>query len=350
VNVGVLGAANIVENSLLDPARNIPTCRIYCVAARDRSKADAFARRHRIDKVHDTYDDVLGDADVDAVYIPLPNSCHYEWAVKALESGKHVLLEKPAVSNGEEAEKLRAVVEQHPELLFAEAYHWRCHPAVRRARERARVLGTKTNMTVRMRIPAAYLPGSLETDIRFQRNLAGGALMDLCYVVDAMHFFLDDPDATLEDVLRADPVLHPGGDKEIDIAMEAQMAFSTGCKADLDASFLPVLIPDLDVEVVAADGIMVLNNFVLPHMYHSVEVTREGSRKSQTDRHLLDGESTYTYQLREFSERILQGEEYAGPRCLGTIEETVRNMHVIDRIYEAAGMSVRMKYKDEEKS
>ena len=101
VKIGVLGAANITDSALLSPASNCEDVRVVCVAARDPQKAKSFAKKHGIERVHQSYEDVLQDPEVDAVYIPLPNSLHYMWSVKAVEAGKHVLCEKPMVSNAD---------------------------------------------------------------------------------------------------------------------------------------------------------------------------------------------------------------------------------------------------------
>src|SRR5690349_7658753 len=95
LRMGVLGAAAIVPMALTGPARSIPEINVAAIAARDPKRAQAFARKHKISRVHQTYDDLLHDPEIDAIYNPLPNGLHAEWTIRALNAGKHVLCEKP---------------------------------------------------------------------------------------------------------------------------------------------------------------------------------------------------------------------------------------------------------------
>src|SRR6185369_14987767 len=99
LRIGILGAARIAPSAVIKPANNVDEATIGAVAARDRSKADAFASKHGIPKVHDSYAALLADPELDAIYNPLPNGLHAEWTIAALEAGKHVLCEKPFTSN-----------------------------------------------------------------------------------------------------------------------------------------------------------------------------------------------------------------------------------------------------------
>src|SRR4051812_32980465 len=108
VRIGILGAARIAPAAAIKPARNVQEATIGAVAARDRGRADAFASKHGIPRVHDSYADLVADPDLDAIYNPLPNGLHAEWTIAALEAGKHVLCEKPFTSNTAEAEQVAA--------------------------------------------------------------------------------------------------------------------------------------------------------------------------------------------------------------------------------------------------
>ena len=109
LKIGVLGAARIAPMALIRPARAVPEARVVAVAARDPARARAFAQRHGILRVHESYDALVQDPELEAVYIPLPNSLHAEWSIRALRAGKHVLCEKPLASNAEEARQMSAV-------------------------------------------------------------------------------------------------------------------------------------------------------------------------------------------------------------------------------------------------
>lgn len=127
---GILGAANIAPGGIIRPAASHPEVIIQAVAARDQKKAQAFATKNGIPQVHADYTALIDDPDLDAVYIALPNGLHYEWTVKALAKGKHVLLEKPSVSNATEAELLfkSPLLTSSSSPVLLEAFHYRFQP------------------------------------------------------------------------------------------------------------------------------------------------------------------------------------------------------------------------------
>ena len=108
---GIIGAARIAPMALIRPARRVPGATVAAIAARDRSRAEAFATKHGIPRVHASYDDVINDPEIDAIYNPLPNGLHAEWTLKAMAAGKHVLCEKPFTANASEAEKVADAAE-----------------------------------------------------------------------------------------------------------------------------------------------------------------------------------------------------------------------------------------------
>jgi predicted dehydrogenase len=120
--IGILGAARIAPMALLRPAKAVPGVIVAAVAARDRARAQSFATRHGIPRVHDTYAALVADPEIDAVYNPLPNSHHCEWSIRALQAGKHVLCEKPLASNAAEAERM-VIAAAGSGRFLAEAFH-----------------------------------------------------------------------------------------------------------------------------------------------------------------------------------------------------------------------------------
>src|SRR5512133_3728613 len=134
VRIGVLGAAAIVPMALTDPARALPEAQVVALAARDPGRAQAFARKHHIPRVHQTYHDLLADPEIDAIYNPLPNGLHAQWTIRALRAGKHVLCEKPFASNAHEAEEM-ATVAWETGLILSEAFAYRYHPLTTRVKK-----------------------------------------------------------------------------------------------------------------------------------------------------------------------------------------------------------------------
>src|SRR5262249_7434716 len=141
------------------------------IAARDPNRARAFAAKHNIPKVHESYEALLADDDLDAIYNPLPNGLHGLWTLRALDAGKHVLCEKPFTANAAEAQTV-ADATASSGLVVMEAFHWRYHPMAARMLE---VIASGELGDVRRIEAALCFPLPMFKDIRYQLDLAGGA-------------------------------------------------------------------------------------------------------------------------------------------------------------------------------
>ena len=127
IRIGVLGAARITNQALVKPAGRMQEVEVVAVAARDRSRAERYAAKRGIPGVLESYEALVNDPGIDAVYNPLPNGLHGRWTIAALEAGKHVLCEKPFTANAEEADEVAAVA-RGSGLVCMEAFHYRYHP------------------------------------------------------------------------------------------------------------------------------------------------------------------------------------------------------------------------------
>ena len=185
LRIGTLGAARITPMALLRPARQVPEATVVAVAARDAQRAGKFATKHRIANVHTSYEAMIADPNLEAIYNPLPNSHHCLWTIKALEAGKHVLCEKPLAANAADAQRMADAAASSGRVLM-EAFHWRYHPLAARMREivDSGELGKIRHIETHFCIPL-WIPG----DIRFRLDLAGGATMDTgCYAISILRF------------------------------------------------------------------------------------------------------------------------------------------------------------------
>jgi predicted dehydrogenase len=126
VNIGIVGAARVAVYAMMAPAREVPRVRVAAVAARDPVRAQAFAAEHGIARVHASYDGLIGDPSIDLVYVATPPSVHAAIAVRALEAGKHVLVEKPFAMNAPQAQSVLDAAARTRLRVF-EAYHYRHH-------------------------------------------------------------------------------------------------------------------------------------------------------------------------------------------------------------------------------
>ena len=134
MRIGILGAARIAPLALINPAKENTEVVVAAVAARDVSRARAFAAKHGIARVHDSYEALIGDPDLDAVYNPLPNGLHGRWTRAALTAGKHVLCEKPFTANAAEAREIAELAAKSDRVVM-EAFHYRYHPLTLRAEQ-----------------------------------------------------------------------------------------------------------------------------------------------------------------------------------------------------------------------
>jgi len=323
LRIGVLGAARIAPLALIKPARRVDDVEVVAVAARDRAKASKFANKHGIGRVHDSYDALLADPDIDAVYNPLPNGLHGKWTIAALEAGKHVLCEKPFTANADEAVEV-AKVEARTGLVVMEAFHYRYHPLADRLVEIAQdgTIGEIEHIHTWMVTP---LPS--RRDIRWQLNLAGGSTMDVgCYTIHLLRTLAQ----TEPEVIGASARERSPG---VDRWLQADMRFPDGSSGRITASMLSSQVLRLGAEVKGSKGVMRVLNPYAPQYFHRLTV-RTGTGKRKEAR--FPREATYLYQLRAFAGAVLRGE----PITTGT-DDAIANMRVIDAAYIAAGMQPR---------
>ncbi|KXH53978.1 hypothetical protein CNYM01_13645 [Colletotrichum nymphaeae SA-01] len=393
---GILGAANIAPLALILPAKTHPEVVVYAVAARDKKRAIDFAKKYNIPKVMDDYQALLDDANIDAVYIPLPNGLHLEWAMKALAQGKHVLLEKPSTSNTAEAELLFRspilTIQRPAAPVILEAFHYRFSPAwncFMSHISQPRVVSVHATAVV----PGRLIP---HNDIRFNYLLAGGALMDIgTYCIAAVReIYGIEPQKCLQSKMHPMPTPYERCDGSFRVAFEfpnrettdAQNSARLGIvEGSLQSSLMDFRLPRIEVlhspvttETQLSISCLILTstkrkvifyNFMFPHFYHRVdiedEVTVERVCKGDfEDRQLISkstvkqqkkaytfqdtgmdkgGEEywlTYRWMLGQFVDRI-RGRKSASPDVWYESEESIAQMKALDMAYEKAGLGAR---------
>ena len=343
MRIGMLGAAWIGPMGLIEPAKETDGVEVAAVAARDRERARAYAAEHGIPLVFDSYDHLLASEEIDAVYNPLPNSHHARWTIAALEAGKPVLLEKPFTANAEEARQVADAAERTG-LVVMEAYHWRFHPQAERAIELVAdgVVGEVRHVEGAMVFPSMHGPD----DIRYRYDLAGGALMDTgSYALSNLRAF-----GELEVVRAEAEEMAP----DVDVRMTAELRYLdsdataaitsafTGTDQKAELGDPEAVDPEAfefefqaDVVVTGTEGRLLIDNPLAPMW---------GSGLTVTDRHgdvliheAAEQVATYTCQLRAFRACVEDG----GPN-LYPPSESIKTMELIDAVYQAAGLPVRV--------
>ncbi|MGI8663798.1 MAG: Gfo/Idh/MocA family protein [Acidimicrobiales bacterium] len=322
LRIGVLGAARITPAALIKPARRVDEVEVVAVAARDRSKAEVYAKKHNIRTVHGSYDELIADPAVDAIYNPLPNGLHGRWTIAALEAGKHVLCEKPFTANADEARTVAAVAERTG-LVCMEAFHYRYHPLAKRLIEivDSGELGTIERVEAWMCIP--LLPAK---DIRWNLALAGGTTMDVgCYALHMIRSFSGEEPSVRSAVAKE---RSPGVDRR----MTAELDLPSGASAKVDVSMLSMRLLALGARVTGSDGEVRVINATAPQYFHRFSVRSARGRR----RERFSKDPSYLFQLRAFAGAALRGEPIVtGPT------DSIANMEIIDAVYRAAGMEPR---------
>jgi D-xylose 1-dehydrogenase (NADP+, D-xylono-1,5-lactone-forming) len=189
VKWGIISTADI-NRKVIPGAHASPKVELVAVASREQARAEDYARTWEIERAHGSYDALLADPEVEAVYISLPNTMHCEWSIKALEAGKHVLCEKPMSRNAAEVERAFEIAERNARIL-SEAFMYRHNPQTRRLKQ---LVGDGAIGELRL-IRAAFSYGLYEAEnIRLRTDVEGGALMDVgCYCVSGSRLLGGEP-------------------------------------------------------------------------------------------------------------------------------------------------------------
>jgi predicted dehydrogenase len=323
VRFGTLGAAKITPLALLSPARLVPGATVNAVAARDPQLARKFAARHSIPIVYESYEALLDSTEVDAIYLPLPNSLHCEWTKRALAAGKHVLCEKPLAANAQEAREMEAAAQANDRVL-CEAFHYRYHPLAARIKQ----IVTSGQLGQIQEMEAHLNTNVLNPrDIRFSFPLGGGALMDTgSYTVNLLRYLAGAEPRVVSARARC---LTP----QIDRWMEAELEFPGGVSARLTCSILSSIIFRWLVIVRGSEATMRVINPIRPYRRHRITITRGKVSRQET---VPGNGTTFKYQLEAFVAAVTGRGPIQTPAA-----DAVRNLEVIDQIYRVAGLRPR---------
>ena len=315
VQWGVLSTAHINAKFLAGVARS-DECDVLAVASRDADRAAIYARQNGIERSYGSYEQLLDDPDVEAVYISLPNSMHIEWTQRALHAGKHVLCEKPLSRRAADVEAAFDVAESAGRLLM-EAFMWRHNPQTDRVVELVAQGAIGRPTLVRAAFSFAIGAGD-GANVRLSAGLDGGALMDVgSYCVSAARLLGGEPDAVSGQQLI-------GGDG-VDVAFAGSMRFSSGMLAVFDAGI--VLAGDRDeLEIVGDEASLFLDD-----PWHCREPVIELRRDGAVQRIELEPADSYQLEAENLSAAIRGRAE---PR-LGRAD-AVGQVRVIEALYAEA--------------
>ncbi len=319
---GVLGTANIAVNKVIPSMQDTMRCEISAIASRDIDKAKAIARNLGIEKSYGSYEELLADPKIDAIYNPLPNHLHLEWTSKATEAGKHVLCEKPIGLNADEVRKLIALRDR-TNVKIQEAFMLRTHPtwiAVRNLIKSGRIGD--------LRAITGFFSYFNEdrSNIRNKLEMGGGALLDIgCYCINISRFIFEDEPKRVSSLIERDS--ETGIDKMTSAILEFPNGHSTfTCSTQL--------VPYQIMQFLGTKGrIEVQIPFNIPLDSPTKIFIDDGSD--------LFGEKIETIEFKPANQYTIQGDTFSKailedcPQEI-SLEDSFRNMAAIDAVFRSS--------------
>jgi D-xylose 1-dehydrogenase (NADP+, D-xylono-1,5-lactone-forming) len=311
IRFGILSTARI-NRLVLAGALESDRVEVAAVASRDLARAEAYAQEWGVERAYGSYEELLADPELDAVYNPLPNSLHVEWSLRALEAGKHVLCEKPLSRRPDDVERAFDVAERTGRLL-TEAFMYRHNPQTARLKE---LVDDGAIGELRMVRTAFSFTVGDKSNIRLAADLDGGALMDVgCYCVSGSRLLAGEPESVFGTSVT---------DAEVDTVFAATMTFPEDVIAQFDCGFTLPMRDEL--EAVGSEGSIFLDD---PWHCRSpvIEVRREGD----VERIELEPVDSYRLELENLADAI-RGD---GELLLGR-DDAVGQARAIDALYRSA--------------
>jgi D-xylose 1-dehydrogenase (NADP+, D-xylono-1,5-lactone-forming) len=315
VGWGILSTADI-NRKVIPGAHASEKVNLLAVASRDQGRADAYAREWEIPRAYGSYDELLADDEVEAVYISLPNTLHCEWSIRAVEAGKHVLCEKPMSRRAREVEEAFDAAERVGRIL-SEAFMYRHNPQAKRLRQ---LLDEGVIGELRV-VRACFSYSLFDTEnIRLRTDVDGGSLMDVgCYCVNGSRYLAGEPE-----IVFGQQLVGPSG---TDWVFTASMRFPGEVFALFDCG---TALPERDeLEAIGTEGSIFLDD-----PWHADTPVIELWREGDVERIELEQADSYRLELENLSGAI-RGE--AGP-LLGR-EDAVGNARAIEALSESAESS-----------
>ncbi|WP_163340392.1 Gfo/Idh/MocA family protein [Desulfopila sp. IMCC35008] len=317
VNWGVISTAKIGTEKVIPAIQSALSCHVKAICSRDIQAAQKVAAKLKIENAYGNYKEMLTDPAIDAVYIPLPNHLHVEWAIKALEHGKHVLVEKPLGLNSEEAVVLLEVSERFPHLKVMEGFMYRHHPQWLYALELVRDKQIGELKTINTFF--SYYNDDPD-NVRNLANIGGGALMDIgCYPISLSRFLFDAEPRKVIATLERDPQFKT--DRLTSAILEFEQGTSTfTCSTQLS--------PYQRVLIYGSKGYIEIEIpfNAPPNKECRIWLTRDGVREEI----LFDICDQYTFQAELFARAIYDDKEVPTP-----LTDGIANMVVIDALFES---------------
>jgi xylose dehydrogenase (NAD/NADP) len=316
VRWGVISTANI-GREVIPAIQSSSNGMLAAVASREIDKARQFAAELNIPRAYGSYEELLADEDIDAVYNPLPNNLHMEWSVRAAEAGKHILCEKPLALNEHECREMEAAAQVYSVKLM-EAFMYRFHPRTQRVIELC-----QSGALGKLRVIRSAFTFNLDRpdDIRWQSDLGGGALMDVgCYCVNISRTASGSTPVEAQAFAR----WTPGG---VDEQLAGTIRFANGVIAQFDCAFT---VERRDYVALASTQAWLELEDAFGPGNEVTHIRMVKDRQNETDE-LIPGTDQYRHMVEHFADCVLHDHPLMYPPA-----EAADNMRVIDALYRSA--------------
>jgi predicted dehydrogenase len=312
---GILGTARIATQSMAPAIAASANGAVVAVASRDKSKAAAAAAKLGVGASYGSYEELLADSSVDAVYVPLPVSMHAEWSIRAAKAGKHVLCEKPLSANAAEARTMAEAFAAR-KLLLMEGFMYRFHPVTVKVKSMVDAGEVGEVRTIR----ASFAAGNDDdSDIRMKPEMGGGAMRDVgCYCVNLMRLI------TGQEPVTVSAVAHIGPKSGVDESVAGALLFPSGVTGSFGCSFRSQY--DSSSDIVGSKGRILVDLGGMCH-WPGTEFSIKHWKGDAYQEIVCPAANHYTLLAEEFGEAVLSGRPPKYP-----ISDTIANMDVIDRV------------------
>ncbi|TWT62709.1 Gfo/Idh/MocA family protein [Rubinisphaera italica] len=318
VRWGILSTAKIGTKQVIPAMQKAANCEIAAICSRSLENAQSTADELGVDKAYGSYDELLADSEIDAIYNPLPNHMHVDWSIAALKAGKHVLCEKPLGLTAADAQRLVDAAASHPELKVMEAFMYRHHPQWQKAKEVVDSGALGQLRTIDCTFSYFNLDGG---NIRNQKELGGGSLMDIgCYPISLSRFiFGTEPNRVLGSI-DIDP------DFQIDRLASVVMDFPAGTSTFTCST---QMVPYQRVNIFGTEG------------RFEIEIPFNAPIDRPCKAWLQTATGTETLEFPVCSQYTIQGELFANAILKNTpvptpLSDAIGNMKTIEAIFTSA--------------
>ncbi|UJF27488.1 Gfo/Idh/MocA family protein [Planococcus sp. 107-1] len=314
---GVLSTANIGRTQVIPAIFRAENAEMSAISSRG-DRVYAAARELGIPKAYESYEALLDDPEIDAVYIPLPNNLHKEWVIKAAEKGKHVLCEKPAALSAQEAKEMIEACEANG-VKFMEAFMYQLHP--QHARVKEIIASGEIGEVKLIKSSHSFYLNNREGDIRMDKTMGGGSIYDVgSYCVQVIRHLTDSEPVKVQAIAELDEATG------IDLTSTVYMKMDNGVKAMFDCSF--DMINRNEYEVIGTEGKIKVPFAFRPDINGGIgKVVIQNNGMTREEKIYGD---IYRMEIEQFSRAILDGGE-----PVITTESTLKNMAVLDKCYES---------------